>query len=165
LPCLGRVRSMSEHFSNRKETVGSKFQRVFKGLPDLGRVLECGKNTIGFRSHTFWFPCFLWLRDARVYTPAFAQVLHRFACGDPACWVTEEKSHPAASTRRPDRGDVPVELSVEDDAKSSSDAANGVVIWPPLIAIYFNGFDRLESIFSIACCRLAISRHRQAISR
>jgi hypothetical protein len=58
---------MSEHFSNRKETVGSKFQRVFKGLPDLGRVLECGKNTIGFPSHTFWFPCFLWLRDARVY--------------------------------------------------------------------------------------------------
>ena len=36
----------------------SKFQRVFKSLPNLGRRFQYRRYTIGNRSHTLWFSLF-----------------------------------------------------------------------------------------------------------
>src|SRR6202040_2146053 len=36
----------------------SKFQRVFKSLPNLGRKFQYRRYTIGNRSHTLWFSLF-----------------------------------------------------------------------------------------------------------
>jgi hypothetical protein len=58
-----------------------------------------------------------------------------------------------------------IKVRTRQRAGQTSDANGEVIFAEPLIAIYFDGLDRLESIYSIACSRFATSRQRKAVSR